>query len=60
MIAAAALLRTETRGAHARSDFPDADPAQAHRSFLTLADAERIAARNSVSLPATKRLATVA
>jgi L-aspartate oxidase len=26
-IAAHALLRTETRGAHARSDFPDADPA---------------------------------
>jgi succinate dehydrogenase/fumarate reductase flavoprotein subunit len=27
MIAAAALERRETRGAHLRSDFPDADPA---------------------------------
>ncbi len=31
MIAAAALARTETRGAHRRSDFPDEDPAQATR-----------------------------
>ncbi|HEX9858189.1 MAG TPA: FAD-binding protein, partial [Paracoccaceae bacterium] len=39
LIAAAALLRRETRGAHCRSDFPDADPDLAHRSRLTLADA---------------------
>lgn len=39
LIAAAALLRQESRGAHCRSDFPDADPAQAHRSHLTLAEA---------------------
>ena len=28
-VAAAALARTETRGCHHRSDFPDTDPAQA-------------------------------
>jgi L-aspartate oxidase len=29
-VAAAALTRTESRGCHHRSDFPDTDPAQAH------------------------------
>jgi L-aspartate oxidase len=29
-VAAAALARTETRGCHHRSDFPDTDPALAH------------------------------
>lgn len=32
MIAEAALVRTESRGAHYRSDHPSADPSQAHRS----------------------------
>ncbi len=36
LIAAAALLRQESRGAHCRRDFPANDPAQAHRSHLTL------------------------
>jgi L-aspartate oxidase len=40
---AAALARHESRGGHFRSDFPQAD-AVAKRSFLTLADAEKIAA----------------
>ena len=41
LIAAAALQRTESRGGHYRSDFPDPDPAWRHRTFMTLADAER-------------------
>jgi L-aspartate oxidase len=39
LIAAAALLRQESRGAHCRSDFPAANPALAQRSRLTLAEA---------------------
>jgi L-aspartate oxidase len=45
LIAASAYGRTESRGGHFRSDFPKADPAQAHRSFITLAGARKIAAR---------------
>jgi L-aspartate oxidase len=45
LIAAAAYSRTESRGAHFRSDFPQADPSQARRSYLTLADARAIAKR---------------
>ncbi|HZO45709.1 MAG TPA: L-aspartate oxidase [Xanthobacteraceae bacterium] len=44
LIAAAAWRRRESRGGHYRSDFPAADPAQARRSLLTLADARAIAA----------------
>ncbi|MGB5084923.1 MAG: L-aspartate oxidase [Methylocystis silviterrae] len=42
-IAAAALQRRESRGAHFRSDFPQLDPALARRSFTTLDAVLRIA-----------------
>jgi L-aspartate oxidase len=43
LIAAAAWRRRESRGAHFRSDCPASDPAQAERSFITLAAARAIA-----------------
>lgn len=45
MIAAAAYARTESRGGHFRSDFPNPDSAQACRSFFTLQEARAVAAR---------------
>lgn len=41
-VTAAALLRTESRGGHYRSDFPDSNPAQAHRSFMSLTDLQSL------------------
>ena len=38
LIAGAAFNRTESRGGHFRSDHPQADAAQAKRTFVTLAD----------------------
>lgn len=46
LIAAAALQREESRGAHCRLDFPATDPALAHRSSLTLSEAMTL--RNSL------------
>ncbi|MBD8893073.1 L-aspartate oxidase [Roseibium litorale] len=43
IIAASALKRTESRGGHFRSDFPEADPAQARRSFTSLKEVDAIA-----------------
>ncbi|MFC3181953.1 L-aspartate oxidase [Cypionkella sinensis] len=47
LIAAAALLREESRGAHCRRDFPQANPALARASRLTLAEA--LALRQTVT-----------
>jgi L-aspartate oxidase len=44
LIAAAALARAESRGGHERSDFPATDPAWQRRTFITLEEAEAIAA----------------
>ena len=48
-VTASALLRTESRGGHYRADFPESDPAQAHRSFMTLADVEALEERIAVA-----------
>jgi L-aspartate oxidase len=44
LIAVGALQRQESRGAHMRSDYPAADEAWHHRTYLTLREADRIAA----------------
>lgn len=44
LIAAAAFAREESRGGHFRSDFPEARETWRHRTFLTLPEAEKIAA----------------
>lgn len=47
LIAAAALRREESRGGHWRDDFPEADPAQAVRTLITLPEALKIRAAAS-------------
>ncbi len=44
LIAAGAWARTESRGGHYRSDYPAADPAFQHRTYMTLDEADRIIA----------------
>jgi L-aspartate oxidase len=43
LITAAALMRTESRGGHFRADFPEARSDFAQRTFITLADANKVA-----------------
>jgi L-aspartate oxidase len=45
LVAASALTRRESRGAHFRSDCPVEDPVQAHRTMTTLAEAREVAER---------------
>jgi L-aspartate oxidase len=42
LVARCALFREETRGAHARADFPDADPALDHRHTVLDGDVPRL------------------
>jgi L-aspartate oxidase len=44
LVAASALKRTESRGGHFRTDFPDTDPKWEHHTIMTLEEAHAIRA----------------
>jgi L-aspartate oxidase len=52
IITGSALLRTESRGAHFRSDFPEHEAALQHRSAVTLRDIRAIGSRSKRAAPA--------
>ncbi len=52
LIAVAALQRTESRGGHFRADCPGERPDWQRRTYLTLAQAERLAVEVAESEPA--------
>jgi L-aspartate oxidase len=56
LVAAAAYQRTESRGGHYRSDYRQPSDDWAHRTFLTLDDAQSIAARASAEQGGNGRL----
>jgi L-aspartate oxidase len=43
LLIAAAYVRRESRGGHFRTDYPQADPAQQQRAFITLEEAQKLA-----------------
>ncbi|MFN4011087.1 MAG: L-aspartate oxidase [Pannonibacter sp.] len=51
IVAAAALARKESRGAHYRTDAKEADPAQAQRSYLTLDQVNAAAEKATATHP---------
>lgn len=58
LVASAAFVRTESRGAHFRSDHPASDEAQGRRNFLTLEIADAIA-REATGVSSPPRLRIV-
>jgi succinate dehydrogenase / fumarate reductase flavoprotein subunit len=57
--ARAALERTESRGAHTRSDYPDSDDKQAREQIVIKKDGDRMTARREAQPPIPADLMTL-